>query len=239
MPRSGAPRIVMGEHSPYRAWIGVALILICAVGVGLFALDYLQASADHRHQQSLREREALEDRIVELQRLNTQSKERIAALEREREMDREAEGQLRQDYAAQLAELDRLRKRIVFYDSVVSPQDGRSGLRLHSFHLQPIGARAYHYELILSQVSTRYRLVKGVVSLRIEGAADGAAKSLDWAEIGDREESGIPYEFKYFQDFRGVLKLPEGFTPRDVSVTLTPTGKRKAETFRHVWPGEA
>ena len=72
MSRSSAPRIVMGEPSPYRIWLGVFLALAGSVAIGLFALEYLEARANHRHQHALREHEALIERIVELQNLNTQ-----------------------------------------------------------------------------------------------------------------------------------------------------------------------
>ena len=236
MARSNTPRIVVGESSPYRIWLGVFLVLVCSLSIGLFALDYLKAQTDRRHQQSLREREALEARIGELQDLNTGLHERIAVLERERKIDREVREELQETYDKSLSELARLRKRIVFYDSVMSPQEGRPGLRLHSFHLEPIEERVYDYELIISQVSKDYRLTKGTVDLGVEGVFDGGSKRLSWADVSDQAGSGLPYEFKYFQDFRGVLKLPEGFSPRELVVTLTPEGKSKGKLFRQVWP---
>ena len=236
MARSNTPRIVVGESSPYRIWLGVFLVLVCSLSIGLFALDYLKAQTDRRHQQSLREREALEARIGELQGLNTRLHEQIAVLERERKIDREVREQLRETYKERLSELAQLRKRIVFYDSVMSPQEGRPGLRLHSFHLEPMGERVYHYELIVSQVSKDYRVTKGTVDLDVEGGFNGESKRLAWADISDQAGSGLPYEFKYFQDFRGVLKLPEDFTPRDLVVTLTPEGKSKGKSFRQAWP---
>ena len=236
MARSSTPRIVVGESSPYRIWLGFFLVLVCFLSIGLFALNYLKAQTDLRHQQSQRERKAFEARIGELQGLNTRLHERIAALERERKIDREAREQLGKTYQERLSELAQLRKRIVFYDSVMSPQEGRPGLRLHSFRLEPMGDRVYHYELIISQVSKDYRLTKGTVDLGVEGVVNGESKRLAWADVSEQAGSGLPYEFKYFQDFRGVLKLPEGFAPRDLVVTLTPEGKSKGKRFRQAWP---
>ena len=45
----------------------------------------------------------------------------------------------------------------------------------------------------------------------------------------------LRYEFKYFQDFRGVLRLPKGFMPREVVVMLTPEGTKKGTQYRHSW----
>ena len=94
MVRDTTPRIVVGERSPYRIWLGFFLVLATTLALGLFALEYLEARASHRYQQSLREHDALMQRIVELQNLNTRLREKIASLERERSIDGEATRQL-------------------------------------------------------------------------------------------------------------------------------------------------
>ncbi|MGB0721875.1 MAG: DUF6776 family protein [Gammaproteobacteria bacterium] len=230
------PRIVTHEQSPYAAWIGIGVVIFAAIVVILGALEYLEARASHRHQQNVRDREVLLNKIDHLEAKNAGLREQIAKISRERKIDQEAELQLRRDYGERLAELAKLRKRIAFYESVVSPKDARRGMRVHTFKAHSVGNDVFEYDLILSQVSKDYRVTKGKVDLVVEGVRAGQSEVHSLRELGERGPDPMTYEFKYFQNFSGVLKMPDGFKPRTLVVRLTPEGRKKhSHEFRVPW----
>ena len=74
------------------------------------------------------------------------------------------------------------------------------------------------------------RVTRGRVELAFDGVQDGEVIVLELGDVTPAESrrSALEYKFKYFQTLTGDLLLPEGFTPRKVVVTATPTGKKQA-----------
>ena len=63
--------------------------------------------------------------------------------------------------------------------------------------------------------------VRGV---RGGGEGSGAEEALPLTAISEVENYPLRFRFRYFQDFSGVVTLPEGFRPQAVVVVATPSG---------------
>lgn len=173
-----------------------------------------------------RSRDALEQEVEALQDENATLRQQLAVTQRSSEIDRHATlelrnamGDLREDSLALQKELD-------FYRGIVSPKDGRSGLNIERFAIQPGTAPGHYlYSLVLTQLRNNQRYVNGVVDVAIEGLQDGRITVLPLTSLAPGEHKPLKYKFRYFQDFAGEIKIPKGFEPKRVKIRLVPGGK--------------
>jgi hypothetical protein len=61
----------------------------------------------------------------------------------------------------------------------------------------------------------------GRIALKVAGRFDAREETLDALEAGLIEPGALDYDFRYFQNFSGELKLPEGFSPVTLELEIT------------------
>lgn len=233
-----ASRLVVKPHHPRRTIVRIAVGAVLAVLVAwaMFEAGSHQAGYDRSAARS--ERRELTSDLEALDRENRRLRERIAGLERSGQVDGRAYAELRGTLAGLNDEILRLREELAFYRGIVSPADVQRGLRIHGFELHPAeGEGAWRFHLVLIQAMQHDRQAQGAARLTIIGTATGAPARLALADVGDHPESGIAYDFRYFQEFGGDILLPQGFTPSRVEVELVPRSGRDgrvAQVFD--WP---
>jgi len=158
---------------------------------------------------------ALDDEIAEL-------KQEVAVLETHREIDREAYKEVEGSLISLQAKIQEQRDAIAFYRGIVSPADGKPGLRVQDLRLTRGGEeRAFNLRLVLVQAMKHDRKVSGDVAVTVEGSEGGEAKTYALTELLPADaESAWPFSFRYFQDFDRQLVLPDGFTPERIRVEV-------------------
>ena len=159
--------------------------------------------------------EGLEDDIIELE-------QQVALLETHREIDREAYKEVETSLTALQAKIQEQRDAIAFYRGIVSPSDGKSGLRVQDLRLtRGKEERQFNLRLVLVQAMQHDRKVSGDVSLSVVGNQDGVETSYDFNQLIPPEaDKGWAFSFRYFQDFDRQLVLPDGFTPERIRVEV-------------------
>jgi hypothetical protein len=163
----------------------------------------------------------------ELAARNKELSERLASLEVGSKVDREAYAQVESELVALQTRILEQQEDIEFYKGIVNENDG-TGLRIQDFEIaQGIGEREYDVRLVLAQAFRSDRQVSGQVDLVVEGVQRGKAARLDMAALAPADESGKPmkYSFRYFQDLKAALVLPEDFAPERVHVIIKTQGK--------------
>jgi len=162
-----------------------------------------------------------------------ETKSSLTKVTRQLQIDKSAYTELRKELENSNAQITELAGELKFYRSIISPADGRSGVRIQDFQVRPTEtAGEYHYRLILIQALEHEDNVKGVVRFEINGTQGEQNKT-----VHEPDESGgdIGAEFKYFQNFTGTFKLPEGFMPAEVTVIFE--GRNDAIVERlYPWP---
>lgn len=226
MPRV-IPPFVVRKHDPGRqrrewlllgiAWLG-SLLIVAAIASGL--------ASGVRKENSRAVLAAAEAQNEEL-------KKRIAVLERSEQVAREALSDVQRTLRERDEEIDALRADLAFYGRLVGGSK-REGLAVHALSVKPVGdgGGAWNFSATLTQNFKRGQEIKGRLTLSVEGVSEGKLVALDWAALGQgRDNAGIEYGFKYFQQVNGTIMLPPGFAPNRVKVRADGDGGRVEQEF--------
>ncbi len=209
-------------HSGCRAWLVRSLFVLLAVVAGYLVFEYGRISAGYDVVDAAEERSALQSHIEGLNDEIAELQQEVALLETHREIDREAYEEVEASLITLQAKIQEQQDAIAFYRGIVSPADGKPGLRVHDFRLTRGAAeREFNLRLVLVQAMQHDRKVSGNVALTVEGNENGEAKTYALSELLPADANGDwPFSFRYFQDFDRQLVLPDGFTPELIRVEV-------------------
>ena len=197
-------------------------MLALALVATYLVFEYGRISAGYDVVDASNERVAFEAHIQSLDDEIAELKQEIAVLETHREIDREAYKEVEGSLLSLQAKIQEQRDAIAFYRGIVSPADGKSGLRVQDLRLTRGGEeREFNLRLVLVQAMKHDRKVSGDVAVTVEGSEGGEAKTYALTELLPADaESAWPFSFRYFQDFDRQLVLPDGFTPERIRVEV-------------------
>ncbi|WP_420468138.1 DUF6776 family protein [Panacagrimonas sp.] len=140
------------------------------------------------------------------------------------EIDAQACEALRDTVASMESQNAELREQLALYRNILSPEQASTGIRVLQLKLRPEdGARIWRYDLILVQPLQRDRTASGTYDFAVEGLDDGTLETyrLDQLQVGEADKDVRKFSFRAFQEFGGRMRLPEGFLPSRVTVTLS------------------
>ena len=223
-------------HRPYLVWLlgGGALVLVLLAATA----GYVSGGAfDRERGERLREAEAegLEAtlRVEELEQA-------LAAYELNDDVDTAVSEELRQTIRDLEGRISELNEEVRFYKRLMAPGELERGLQVSGFTLAGGTVRPdeLSFNLLLTQATERRSWVKGRVHVDVLGQQEERDVVLSLTDLAELESYPLKFRFRYFQDFTGVLKLPEGFRPLSVVVTaVKDNGQNVQRTFD--WRGLA
>lgn len=210
------------RHGPGRTWLvrGILLALVIVSGYLVFELGRIKAGYDIV--EAANNRQVLKDIIEELEDEVVTLKQEVALLETHRDIDREAYKEVENSLSSLQAKIVEQQDALAFYRGIVSPTDGKPGLRVQDLTLtRGDQEREFEVRLVLVQSMQHDRKVSGDVRMSVQGSQDGEERSYALAElVMDDTGSDWPFSFRYFQNFSRQLLLPDGFTPRLIHVEV-------------------
>ena len=217
-----AARTHLQTHGAARTWLVRVFAMLLVVVAGYLVFEYGRISAGYDIADAINERAAFENHIDSLNDRIAELEQEVALHETHREIDREAYKEVESSLLDLQEKIQEQKDAIAFYRGIVSPADGRPGLRVQDFKLtRGAEEREFNLRLVLVQAMKHDRKVTGDVALRVEGMQDGEAKSYAYDELLPQDaEKAWPFSFRYFQDFDRLLVLPDGFTPERIHVEV-------------------
>lgn len=212
----------MQNHGTGRTILVRAFLLVLALVAGYLVFEYGRISAGYDTLDAARERAALESEIAQRDARIDELKQEVALLETHRAIDREAYKEVEASLLDLQAKIQEQRDAIAFYRGIVSPADGRSGLRVQDFRVtRGAEERQFNLRLVLVQAMKHDRKVSGDVALSVTGNEEGVEKTYALEDLLPADASiDWPFSFRYFQDFDRQIVLPDGFTPERVRVEV-------------------
>lgn len=220
------PRLIVRVHNPrrWRIFVAVSVVLVILLGFGVFELG--RRAGGYFSLEAGRQRSAMEAELARLGGENRSLKEEVARLQTTLDVDVEAQRRLREALQATEAEVAELNEDLAFYRRIMSPPDGKGGLRVQTFDVERDGqSDRYRLKLVLVQARQQDRKAQGQVTLQLEGSRAGEDATLGLADLA-AEPPG--FDFLYFQDIVLEVTLPDDFAAETAQVVLTPRGKGAA-----------
>ena len=206
-----------------RVAVGMCVVLIA------FALAFWTGYVNgfRSERETVSERDSLQASLLEARRELAGLRQRVADLSVDEEIDKELGSKYRASVKALESRIAGLAEEVRFYRSLMAPGADRQGLRIERLDLtRTADAGKLRYKLLLTQVEKKHDVVQGKVTLNLIGIQDGQTLVLPLDEVAEIGEYPMVYRFRYFQDFPGMLQLPEGFAPRAVEVVAETRGGR-------------
>lgn len=206
------PLLVVRSHDPARRWRLVLLVVLgwlVSVVAAAGAITMLRDRAAEAGDRSALER---------LTRTNSDLQRRVAVLERSEQVARAANADLQQVLRDRQEQIFGLRADLAFYSRLTGSGALREGLAVQSVRLSPAAeARVYNFAITITQNLRAGRVAKGRVRLSVTGVRDGKLVTLEWPQLAaNQDREGMQFSFKYFQQLKGALMLPDGFTPNRI-----------------------
>lgn len=225
MPSSRNPYVVhfddVARQRRMRWLLGLVWLasLLCAVGIGLALNPTVIKDESGVQMETLRQE-------------NDALKGRESMLKRSEQIVRVALEDLQRSLSERQEEISGLRADLAFYGRLVGGAR-REGLAIQAMRLRPVAdSRAWNFAVTLTQNIKRDKDIEGAVTVDIDGVLADKLTRLDWKSLQQRDPApAIEYRFKYFQQVRGTVILPEGFTPSRLHVHAEGDGSSADQDF--------
>ena len=189
---------------------------------GYLVFEFGRIQAEYSIVEAAKERTAFEATIAGLEQEITGLRDEIAVLETHRDIEREAYREVEANLTTLQTKIQEQQDAIAFYRGIVSPEDGKPGLRVQDLRLtRGAEEREYNIRLVLVQAMKHDRKVSGNVSISIDGDLDGEQTSYSLRDLlPEGADAAWKFSFRYFQNFDRLLVLPDGFTPERINVAV-------------------
>ncbi len=227
-------RIVITRHRP---WLKPLMIgggaFVLAIGAWIL-YSYTRASTVTEFERARIEVEQLRAERRDLTRELRAAQEKVRSMQdqavyvqRSQDIDTQACSAIQDSLAQLQAEASDLREQLAFYRGIVAPEQARAGVRVYEFRVFPgADATRYRYDLVLIQSVRHEARVGGRIDINLFGVEGGRDKSYALADlVTDEAARNLLFSLKYFEEFSGEFRIPDGFEPRRVEVTLVPSEK--------------
>lgn len=222
--------VMVVPYRPWRRWtilvLGSVIVSLAVYGAYLYGLE----SGTGEQQALRRERGELREALRQSRQRQEALRMRVATLERGSEVDRHATEDVRLANRELTDRIALLEEEIALYQGIMSPSLDGKGLRVQEMTLQPTSSdNRYRYNLMLTQVGNNSQYLQGFVGVNLVGTQDGERVALPLKDVSSEiDEVDIKFRYRYFQDIKGDLELPEGFIPDQIQVVAQAVGNRSA-----------
>lgn len=217
-----------------------AIGLACLVAVVYLSYELGRYQAGYAIMDVRRAAATREDLISEQASQIEALERQVAILETAREVDRETYAQVEANLTQLERQIQTQQEELAFYQGIVSPEDGASGLRIQSFSVEPgRSERTYSIRLVLVQAIVHSQRVTGSVKLLVSGRSQsGERVALDLPALGVADAAAeARYGFRYFQTLGFDVMLPLGFAAESVEVEVQPAQPSgPAIVASYAWP---
>lgn len=220
-------KLILVKHVPgvKRRRMILTILAVLVTAVLAYLLGYAVAGASLDRAIDSLERLSSEHQVLKKQ--EQQLRQTVVNLESGRAIDAQAKQQIQETISGLKDTVARLEKDVSFYKNIMAPSDNAKGLQVQNAEIEETSEdRRYAYKIVLAQVADNKNYVSGVVAVNLIGNTDGVQDVIPLRDISEREDLGIKFRFRYFQNIEGELTLPENFVPLSIQVVAQSKGKR-------------
>lgn len=210
-------------------WILSAVsILLAIVVIVWLAFDYGRLQAGFDQAETEKYIAELHQQIDDLTHKKNKLHRENSKLTLGHSIDRDASSKVNKTLADSQEKILEMKEELLFYRNVMSPKKSKRSVEIKNIQLISTAENEYQYKLQLIQNGRHDVATRGVVEISFEGKqSDGkiirlAMPSVSTAKSSKKQKFG----FKYFQNFEGGIKIPEGFVPISMFIRVLPRSSR-------------
>lgn len=254
--------IVISRCHPVQ-YYGIRIsILLLAVALlwGAFELGYMQSEEDIIEAKGGRNSLLVQQKVLKKQ--NKELNKELLHLERKYLLEQESCQLLKSAMNKDQRKIAELEKELKFYKGIVSPEKTKKSIYLQSLEIKPLRVtnttnvsaekhkNQYQFKFIVAQKVKKRNYTKGHIKVFIAGRQSNKPIKLSLISLlvddpKAKKDKVFKFSFKYFQEFNGIMTLPEGMIPESVEVVietkkkqsmieLTELGWSKTEGMKYV-----
>jgi len=231
-PIGQGSRVVIKAYRPRLRWAliaaGTAVLAMSAWGLYSYTrattvVDFERAKTER--DQLLAERRELTGKLRDSHAEVGSLKDQIVYLQRSQEIDQQACASVKSSLTGLQEEVSDLQEQVAFYRGIVSPDASRAGVRIYEFKVAPTAtAGVYRFDLVLIQSVRHDKRIAGRIEVALQGTAGGQTQAHRLSDLTISGEKNLVFSFKYFEEFGGEFRLPDGFHPSRALVDVVPDG---------------
>lgn len=228
-------KLVIKQHRPLRRMAIGAGIVAATLLLATLVLDFgdwralVGALVSSGHPQTLSEE------VSRLRDENSSLRYDVARLKRGEEIDKSARTDNQVQFMRLQAEVASLKRELSFYRDVIGGSDADVGVQVKGIQLKALESSGrFSYRLILAHIDENDSETEGAVRIAVKGDLKGQNKAFGQGEVIEAGSDSLAFKFKHFRMFEGILKLPEGFIPRQISVAVQsriPQASASSQTY--------
>jgi len=229
--------IIVSRSHPVQYYGMRFLMLLLAVSMlwGAYELGYIQSEEDIIEAKGGRSSLIVQQKI--LKKKNSDLSKELLHLERKYLLEQESSQIIKAGMTADQNKIAELEKELAFFKAIVSPAKDKKSIYLQSMEVVPFSrsdkqANQYRYKFIIAQKIKQKSYTKGFITIFIKGKKDNKTVKLSMFSLKDSKnekeakEKTFKYSFKYFQEFSGIISLPEGMIPQSVDIIMDSKKKK-------------
>ena len=220
--------LVVVPHRPWSLLFAriVSVLFLVALVVGAFVYGRTDGLQEERVTGA--QVGELQAALAEAEESLTTLRQRLTIAERGAEVDREAAEQVRRTNRELRDEIATLQQEVRLYREVMAPDESDVGLGIDEFTVAALEGNRYEFLLMMTHVGSDGSWLEGSVGVNIIGDnEEGDRVVYPLMDVSpDIDRVDIRLRYRYFQDIRGEIEFPEGFTPQQVRIVAQVTGNR-------------
>jgi hypothetical protein len=215
-------------------WVWVLAVAMPALAFAYFAGVYWGAPLSLR---AAAQNKRLEHAFSAQSADNAHLRTREAFLDQSLALSKQSEAATRKALIAQRGKMMDLRRKLDFYEGIVTSGASKAAIKIAGLQIIPTRRkREYRFQIVLVHAGgKRGKSISGVCHIVLTGKRHGEEKRLSLAKISPHSAKSMKFTLRYFHNLGGSFRLPAGFTPEKVNISVT-TGHDKPDvTSSYNW----
>lgn len=231
-------KYLISIHKP-EWWLISGLVVLLGVLVIIWgAFEYGQHTAGFDQSDYEREIEILRQSLDEQTAEKENALRDNARLSRGSDIEKDASSKINDTLAECQDETLKLKEELTFYHNIVAPRKSQREIQVNKVAVTPAENNVFSYKVVLIQVGKHDYLQRGEVEFTFVGRkADGTELTYDLPSVSvEKTTKRQRFGFKYFQNFEGSIRFPEGIEPISMHINAVPKSAKVPRVKQeHVW----
>ena len=220
-----APRVSVSAHVPwYWRWLGITALGAFVVGVGWATYDFGMEFAGFRQSEAALALARLNDQIKQRDVELAEMRSKVAAAERQLQIDRATYGDLAKQVKTLADENAAVKEDLAFFQSLM-PAGGREGISINRFRVQKEAMPGeYRYRLLLVQAGQRVKEFQGNLEFVLNLEHNDRKFVLTLPPESEKKAKEYQLSFKFFQRVEGTFKIAPDAVVKGLQVRVFENG---------------